>query len=130
MNKEELIKAADKELKSVPDMKKRIRLIDVALKNDTYDMDTIKKLQYEHDKLKRRVNRVVGVIGRLKDESNQRMLCYRYFDGLSYSEIARRIGVKSYDIVQRRIKQQLLEVGRGLYGFEEEFWCAVGLFDH
>ncbi len=37
MKKDEIIKITEECLKGVPDLKKRIRLIDVALKKDTYD---------------------------------------------------------------------------------------------
>ncbi|KOA19337.1 hypothetical protein CLHOM_24430 [Clostridium homopropionicum DSM 5847] len=40
MNREETIKLAEEWLKSVPDIKKNIRVIDAELKKDIYDIKT------------------------------------------------------------------------------------------
>lgn len=122
MKREEVINLSEEWLKSVPDLKKRIRLIDVALKKDSYDKGMIEKLQHEKDKLNKKLSRIIKAIGTLEEE-NQKIICYRYFEGLTYKEIARRVGVSSHNTVPNRIKNKLLlQVGRIMFGFEEEFF--------
>lgn len=123
MTKDEIMDLTEKWLKSVPVIRKRIRLIDVALKKDTYDMDTIEKLKQERKKLHRRLSKIIKAINTLEDE-NQRIICYRYFEQLNYSEIGVRAGHKG-ETVSRRIKKMLLVVGRVMFGFEDEFWNEI-----
>lgn len=77
-------------LKSVPDIRKNIRLIDADLKNNTYNRDTDKKLHQEHHRLKNKLTRIIKAVSTLDDES-QRIICYRYFDKLNYKETAIRV---------------------------------------
>lgn len=120
MKQEKIINLADEWLKSVPDLRKRIRLIDVALKKDTYDTVTIKELQQERHSLKYKLSKIIKAVSTLTDE-NQRIICYRYFDNLKYTEIARRVG-HSHNTVSQRCKKLLLDIGRIMFGFEDEFF--------
>lgn len=120
MNREETIKLTDKLLKNIPDIRKRIKLIDVALKKDSYDMGTIENLKQERHRLHEELTKAIGVISTLDDE-RQRIICYKYFDKLNNQVIAIRLGVSSQTI-PRRIKKSLLAIGRRLFGMEEEFW--------
>lgn len=75
--------------------------------------------------LNKRLSSIIGAIGRLK-EDNQRILCYKYFDKLSYKVIQLRTG-HTYDTIKRRIDKSLLNVGRSLFGFEDEFWNEISI---
>ena len=118
MKKDEIIKITDEWLKSVPDIKAKIRLIDDSLKDNTFDTDTIDKVKHERNRLRNRLSRIIKAIGTL-DEENQRIICYRYFDGLTYNIIGRTAGVKG-QTVSRRIEKCLLLVGRKMFGLEDE----------
>ncbi|ERI92147.1 sigma-70, region 4 [Clostridiales bacterium oral taxon 876 str. F0540] len=121
MKREEVINLSEEWLKSVPDLKKRIRLIDVALKKDSYDKGMIEKLQHEKDKLNKKLSRIIKAIGTLEEE-NQKIICYRYFEGLTYKEIALRVHAGERTVYRRIQNKLLLQVGRIMFGFEDEFW--------
>lgn len=123
MKRDEVIMLAEEWLKSVPDLKKRLRLIDIALKQDSYDMATIEKLQQEKNKLHRKLSRIIKAVSTLEDD-NQRIICYRYFDKLNYSQIAQRVGL-SNKTIPRRISKSLLKIGRVMFGIEDEFWREI-----
>lgn len=125
MKREEVIKLADEWLKSIPDIKARIRIIDIAIKNESNNIDNIDKLQNERNRLNKRLSSIIGAIGRLK-EDNQRILCYKYFDKLTYKVIGLRTG-HTYDTIKRRIDKSLLDIGRVLFGFEDEFWNEISI---
>lgn len=120
MNQKEVINLADEWLKSVPDIKDRIRLIDVTLKNSTNGADIINNLHHERHKLRCKLTKIIKIISALDDE-NQRIICYRYFDKLNYSEIARKVNLLERT-VHRRIEKEILAIGRIMFGMEDEFW--------
>lgn len=123
MKRKEVIKLAEEWLESVPDIRERIRLIDIALKKDSYDMTTIDKIKQRRCRFHMKLSRIIKSIGSLSNE-NQRIICYRYFEKLNYSEIARRVGL-SHQTIPKRIKKELLTIGRIMFGFEDEFWNKV-----
>ena len=123
MKRDEVIKLTDEWLKSVPNIRKRIRLIDIALKKDIFDIEIINKIKKKRSQLNSKLVKIIKAIDTLEDD-NQRIICYRYFEGLSYSKIALRIGLRS-ETISRRIKKLLLNVGRIMFGFEDEFWNEV-----
>lgn len=125
MKREEVIKLADEWLKSVADIKARIRFIDIAIEKESNHVENIDKLQNERNRLNKRLSSIIGAIGRLKEE-NQRILCYKYFDKLTYKVIGLRTG-HTYDTIKRRIDKSLLNVGRSLFGFEDEFWNEISI---
>ncbi|KOA18325.1 hypothetical protein CLHOM_32220 [Clostridium homopropionicum DSM 5847] len=53
-------------LKSVPDIKDKIRLIDVELEKDTYDIADIEKLKIKRNRLHRKLSRAIQAISTLK----------------------------------------------------------------
>lgn len=65
-------------------------------------------------------SKIIKTVGALEDD-NQRIICYRYFNSLSYKVVALRVGY-SVKTIERRIKVNLLDIGRALFGFEDEFW--------
>jgi DNA-directed RNA polymerase specialized sigma24 family protein len=123
MRSEDLINFTDKWLKSVPETRKRIKLIDTALKEDSYDMSTADKIQQERNKLHSRLSSIIKAVGTLREE-DQRIICYRYFENLPYKTIAVWTGC-SIGTVPRRINKSLLHVGRVMFGFEDEFWNEI-----
>ncbi|WP_443659288.1 sigma factor-like helix-turn-helix DNA-binding protein [Clostridium algidicarnis] len=123
MKREETIKLTDEWIKSVPDIRGRIRLIDISLKNDDYDINTMGKLKQERHELYSKLSKTIKAIGTLSVD-NQKIICYRYFDKLKYKEISIRLGLH-YNTIPRRIQKLLLDVGRIMFGFEEEFWNAI-----
>lgn len=123
MNKSELTTLTEKVVKSVPEIRKKIRLIDNQLKNDCSDIDNLKN---KRNKLKLQLNRIIKAICILKDEE-QKAVCYKYFDGLSNRVIAQRIGLDD-ETVPRKINDSLLDIGRVLFGMEYEFWKELDIF--
>lgn len=123
MKQEEVIKITDILLKSVPDIREHIRLIDTDLKNNTYDKYTDKKLHQEQHRLKNKLTRIIKAVSTLDDES-QRIICYRYFDKLNYKETAIRVHL-SERTIHRRIDKSKLNIGRIMVGFEDEFWDCI-----
>lgn len=128
MKRDKIIELTEEYLKSVPDLKKRIRLIDVSLKERTYDISTVEKLKLERKRLYFKLSRIVRAISTLSDE-NQRIICYKYFDNLTFAEIGRRVGCRS-DTASRRSRKLLLDIARILYGFEDEFWREIYMIDY
>lgn len=120
MTRGEIISLADEWLKSVPDIKTRIRLIDIDLKKKSNDIENIDKLQYERNRLNIKLLRIINSVSKLKEE-NQRIICYKYFDKLTYKVIRLRVGY-DYKTLKNRINKSLLDIGRILFGFEDEFW--------
>lgn len=125
MNRKETIELANEWLESVPDIRERIRLIDVALKKNSYGIDTIEELKYKRHKLNRKLSKIIRAIGSLSEE-NQKIICYRYFEQLNYSQIARRVNL-SPSTIPKRIKKILLSLGQSMFGMEDEFWRALGI---
>lgn len=120
----EVIALAEKYLKSVPEIKRRIALMDEDLKNCDFNMYTFKEIKESRDKLYLRLTKIIKAISTLKEE-NQKIICYRYFEGLTYKAIALRVGYTGGTIA-RRIKKLLLHIGRIMFGFEDEFWVELG----
>lgn len=123
MTRIEIINLAEKWLNSVPDIRKKIKLIDASLEDDICNDTNIDKLKKERHRLNNKLSMIIKAVGTL-DEENQKIICYKYFDELQYNFIAIRIGC-SYLTVKRRIEKNLLDIGRALFGFEDEFWNEV-----
>lgn len=123
MKKEEIIELAEKLLKSVPDIKRDIRFIDVELEKGTYDITDIEKLKIRRNRLHRKLSKTIQAISTLKDEE-QRIICYRYFDKLNYKIIETMVGY-STKTIQRKIEKSKLAIGRIMFGFEDEFFRAL-----
>ncbi|WP_154674841.1 sigma factor-like helix-turn-helix DNA-binding protein [Desnuesiella massiliensis] len=105
-----------------------IELTDAWLKKFNYMKEQINRLDPDiHRKrinlYKLRLRKISKAIGILK-EDDQRIICYRYFDELTYGDIVQRVGY-SNNTVARRIKKLLLIIGRALLGMEEEFWNEI-----
>lgn len=111
MKREEIVTLTDELLKKVPYMKEQIKKLDPGVHGKRVKL------------YKRRLVKVRRAIGRLKDDE-QRIICYRYFDMLTYTTIAQRIGC-SKNTVPRRINKLLLNIGRVIFGMEEEFWKKI-----
>jgi DNA-directed RNA polymerase specialized sigma subunit len=123
MKREDIVNLTEKVLKSISDTKKRISLIDIDLEKDICDIDTIDKLKNEKVKLQRKLSRVIKAIGTLED-SSQRIICYKYFDNLPNTKIAPMVGL-SLKTIERRSKTLLLDIGRVIFGLEDEFWNEI-----
>lgn len=123
MKRDDIVNTTEKWLKQVPDIKQKIRLIDVALKSESYDASTIEKLKQRRHKLYSRLSTMIKAVGTLNEE-NQRMICYRYFEKLTYKAIAQRVGYTE-GTIPRRIKVNLIDIGRAIFGMEDEFWEKV-----
>ena len=120
MKKDEVIKLAKSSLKSVPGIKAKIRLMDRSLAGNTLEVEQAKKIQLQRDELYSLLIKIINAIGSL-EEDNQRIVCYKYFDKLTNEIIGIREGVAAITVI-RRIDEILLDVGRILFGFEDEFW--------
>lgn len=97
-----------------------INLTDKAMKRSSYNMDDFKEKTM---KLKSKLNKIIKAISTLTYE-NQRIICYRYFESLTYKMISLRVGISS-STVRRRVEFSLLSIGRVLFGMEDEFWKEI-----
>lgn len=120
MNKTELIKKTDEYIKSVISNRDSLKDLDEKIKNNKFDTQEKEKLHAEKKWIQFHLERIVRLIGILKYEE-QKMICYRYFDKLTYEQIALKTGYSRYTIV-RRINKNLLRLGRIMFGFEKEFY--------
>lgn len=123
MNRSELIELTEKVVKTVPGIRKDIRALSIQIKNNNENMDS---LNVRKDKLRSKLTTIIKGISKLEEE-DQRIICYKYFDGLTNKAIAIRIGVES-GTIPRRIRINLLYIGRALFGMEHEFWKELDMF--
>lgn len=123
MTRIEIINLAEKWLDSAADIRKKIKLIDASLDDNICSGTNIDKIKKERHRLNSRLSMKIKAVGNLDDE-NQRIICYKYFDKLSDRVTAIRVGY-SKETIPRRIKKNLLDIGRALFGFEDEFWDEV-----
>lgn len=123
MNRSEVIELTEKVIKTVPGIRKDLRAVGIQIKKNNENMD---KLNDSKERLKSKLTTIVNAISKLKEE-DQRIICYKYFDGLTNKAIAIRIGVES-GTVPRRIRANLLYIGRALFGMEYEFWKRLDIF--
>lgn len=123
MTRIEIINLTDKWLNYVPDIRKKIKLIDASLKDDICNDTNIDKIKKERYRLNSKLSMIIEAVATL-DEENQRIICYKYFDKLSDRVTARRIGY-SKETIPRRIKKNLLDIGRTLFGYEDKFWDEI-----
>jgi len=56
--------------------------------------------------------------------ADQQLIVYRYFDNKAYPEIAKLLFM-DITTVRRKLDNIILEVGRKVYGMEQEFWNAI-----
>ena len=124
MEKDKIIKVADKWLKSIPDLRRDIRIIDRELKNGGHEIHEIEKLNREREKMRSKLNSVVGVLEKLEDVE-QRIVCYRYIDKLKIKDIALRTGYSIKTITKKLNEIIPLVVGRAIFGMEDEFWIDI-----
>jgi len=121
----EIITLSEKYLKSVPEIKRRIALMDEDLKNCDFNMYTFREIKESRDKLYLKLTKIIKAISTLKEE-NQKIICYRYFEGLTYKVIALQVGIGESTIC-RRIKYILLCTGRVLFRMEDEFCKEIDM---
>lgn len=121
MSKEEIIKLTDKWLKSVPDMKRDIKLIDIEIKKGIYEEAEIDKLMSKRNSLNTKLNLIAAALQKI-DVTNQKIICYRYFDKLTNKVIAIRVGYTVNTIYRKLKGEALLALGRFIFGMEDEFW--------
>lgn len=56
--------------------------------------------------------------------ADQELIVYRYFENKAYPEIAKLLFM-DITTVRRKLDNIILEVGRKVYGMEQEFWDAI-----
>lgn len=123
MKCDEITKLVDKQLKNVPGIRNRIKLIDATLQDNKDCIDDINRIKKEREQLNYKLGKIIKAVSTLKDD-NQKIICYKYFEKLKYVQVAERLGYSSKTIT-RRIKKSLLSIGRVLFGFEDEFYSEV-----
>lgn len=111
MKAAEIIESTDALLKEVNSMKDELKQLDPV------------KDKSEINFIKLKLSQIRRAISRLNEE-DQRIICYRYFDNMSYSAIGLRKG-KSCSAISWKIKKILLDIGRIIFGMEDEFWDKV-----
>lgn len=55
----------------------------------------------------------------------QQLIVYRYFENLSFKEISIKLNI-DIKTVKRRLEQSILEVGRYVFGLEDELFKRLG----
>jgi DNA-directed RNA polymerase specialized sigma subunit len=123
VNQTEIIKLTDKWLNYVPDIRIKIKLIDTSLRDDICNDTNVDKIIKERYRLNSKLSMIIKSVATL-DEENQRIICYKYFDKFSDRVTALRVGY-SKETIPRRIKKDLLNIGRVLFGYEDEFWDEI-----
>lgn len=83
MKRDEIINLADKHLSAVPKLRIDIKEFDNQLRAGSTDNELTTKRKQKSDTL----NSILRAVGTLSQE-NQRIICYRYFDGLQLNHIA------------------------------------------
>lgn len=123
MKRDRVIKLADELLNNISEVRASIKHIDVELKKRTYTSNEIEKLKYERNKFNKKLTKVVKAIGTLNVEE-QKIICYRYFEKMKIKDIASIVG---YDptTIRRKINKSKLEIGRIVFGFEDEFFRNI-----
>lgn len=94
----------DKLLKSVPSMKNEIKEIDIKIENNESNIDELKA---RRNNLKSVLIRITNAIGTLSYD-NQKLICYKYFEGLTWAEIGIRLGLKGTSIGNKAAKNKLI----------------------
>ncbi|MDR3594919.1 MAG: sigma factor-like helix-turn-helix DNA-binding protein [Clostridium sp.] len=102
MNKKELIRFTKELLKNVLVLK-----VDPAL-------DIEKKFE---------LRRLSAALKKLPS-ADKMLIAYRYFENKAYPEIAKLLFM-DITTVRRKLDNITLEVGRKVYGMEQEFWDAI-----
>ncbi|MEQ8154993.1 MAG: hypothetical protein ABRQ25_08955 [Clostridiaceae bacterium] len=121
MNKDDIIALANKWIKSIPDLKRDLRIIDLELKKGCYNPEEIEKLNKKKEALKGRLNTIAVALEKLEDV-DQRIICYRYINKLTYKVIGKSTGYGE-NTISRKVNIDIpLHVGRLIFGMEQEFW--------
>ncbi|WP_315074799.1 hypothetical protein [uncultured Clostridium sp.] len=56
--------------------------------------------------------------------ADKELIAYRYFENKAYPAIAKLLFI-DITTVRRKLDNTILEVGRKVYGMEQEFWNAI-----
>lgn len=56
--------------------------------------------------------------------ADQQLIVYRYFDNKTYTEIEKLLFMDVTTVI-RKLDNIILDVGRKIYGMEQEFWDAI-----
>lgn len=56
--------------------------------------------------------------------ADKELIAYRYFENKTYPEIAKLLFMDVTTVI-RKLENIILEVGRKVYGMEQEFWDAI-----
>lgn len=102
MYKKELIRTTKELLKNVQVLKEDLEL------------DLEKKLE---------LRRLSAALKKLS-AADKELIVYRYFENKAYSDIAKLLYM-DITTVRRKLDSIMLEVGRKIYGMEQEFWDAI-----
>jgi len=94
---------ADNLLKSAPSIKNQIKEIDIKIKNNA---PNIVELKTNRDNQKNILIKIINAIGTLSYD-NQKIICYKYFEGLSWAEIGVRLSLKGLTVSARASKNKL-----------------------
>lgn len=124
MNKKDIIRHTDELLKGVPGLKEEIKIIDKELDKETYEEADRDKLVIRRNELKEKLSTISKAIIKLND-TDQRIICCRYFDKLKYEAIAPSVGYSKSSLGRRIKKVILLDIGRSIFGVEDEFWKNI-----
>jgi len=113
VNKKELIKVTKDFLKNISTIKEDMKTL------DTGGRPSLKRLQLKH---------FIHAI-RTLPEADQKMIIYKYFENKKDAEIARILKVNPKTINRNKDKL-ILEIGRIIFGFEDEFFREIGLIEY
>ena len=109
MKKELIIKEVKETLENIDSLKEELR-----------NRERGGKLPWRLKKLKI----IIESLNKINYEKQQ-LIVYRYFENLSFKEISLKLNI-DIKTVKRRLEQSILEVGRYIFGLEDELFESLG----
>ncbi|NFL86830.1 sigma-70 family RNA polymerase sigma factor [Clostridium botulinum] len=105
MYKDELIEKTKKLLNNIPSLKEKFK---------NGELKGFEKIEFKS---------LINILNDLPKEQ-QKLIAYKYFENRSQIQIANMLNM-GINTVPRRLNKIVVEIGRGLYGMEEEFWNMI-----
>lgn len=118
MKKDEIIRATDKILNSIPKCKDNIKNCKELLRIQE-DEAVRSKLEKSRNSLKY----IINTAKKLPLEQ-QKLIGYTYFEARKRKDICALLGFK-YDICNKKLDRCKLDLGRIIFGMEAEFWDYI-----
>ncbi|MFA9398043.1 MAG: hypothetical protein ACERKV_07245 [Clostridiaceae bacterium] len=111
MNKQELINKTEKYIMDIPEIKNRIIEINNKINNNKIiSKDELGMLKKEERYLQIKIEKIRNAMDIL-DEKEQKIICYRFFENMSFSSISSNLGYKGSYCGNKKLNNLLLKTG-------------------